>query len=264
MLRVMASITLDRSTIHYTERGSGERCVVLLHGFPVDSTLWDRVLSEPPPGVRVITPDLPGFGRSTSNGSFTIESLAEDVHQALSRIGVSGCYLGGFSMGGYVALAFAKKYASDLRGLMLINTRAEGDTAEGKEKRHKMIEVVRAKGSKAIADAMLPNMITKEHQADQSLAQPFRQMLERQSPQAIEWALSAMRDRTDQMEFLPSISVSTLIIASEDDAIIPKAAADAMHKAIPRSKLVMVPNAGHAAPVDNPEAVQRAIREFVG
>jgi pimeloyl-ACP methyl ester carboxylesterase len=73
-----------------------------------------------------------------------------------------------------------------------------------------------------------------------------------------------MRDRTDQMEFLPSISVSTLIIASEDDAIIPKAAADAMHKAFPRSKLVMVPNAGHAAPVDNPEAVQRAIREFVG
>ena len=264
MLSRMPSITLDRSTVHYTERGSGEKCVVLLHGFPVDSRLWDRVLSNPPPGVRVVTPDLPAFGQSTSNGPFTMESVAEDMHQLLGRIGISSCYIGGFSMGGYVALAYAKKYAGSLRGLMLINSRAEGDSAEPKEKRNKMIETARTSGSRAIADAMLPNMLTREHQADQSLAQPFRQMMERQSPQAIEWALAALRDRADQMAFLPSIAVPTLIIASEGDAIIPKAAADAMHKAIPRSKLVMVSNASHAAPVENPQAIERAIREFLG
>lgn len=259
----MPSITLDRSTIHYTERGQGEKCVVLIHGFPLDSRMWDRVLREPPAGVRVITPDLPAFGQSTSNGPFTIASLAEDIHGLLSRIGVSKPVIGGFSMGGYVSLAYAKKYASELRGLMLINTRAEGDSAEGKEKRNKMIETVRTSGSRAIAETMFPNMLTKEHQADASIAQPFRSIMEGQSPQAIEYALTAMRDRTDYAAFLASIAVPTLIIAAEGDPIIPKAAAETLNKSIPRSKLVMVPNAAHAAPWENPSVVERAIVEFV-
>jgi len=146
---------------------------------------------------------------------------------------------------------------------MLINTRAEGDSAEGKEKRNKMIETVRSSGSKPIADAMFPNMLTKEHQADRSIAGPFKEMMESCSPQAIEWALVAMRDRADQIAFLPSIAIPTLIIASEQDAVIPKAAADAMNRSIPRSKLVMIPNASHAAPVENPQAVERAIIEFI-
>jgi pimeloyl-ACP methyl ester carboxylesterase len=261
--RDMPKITLERSTMHYLERGRGDKCVALIHGFPVDSRMWDRVLANPPAGVRVIAPDLPGFGQSSASRALTIESLAQDIHELLARIGVSNCVIGGFSMGGYVALAYAKKFASELRGLMLINTRAEGDSAEGKEKRNRMIETVRTSGSKAIADAMFPNMLMKAHQSDRSIAEPFRQMMESQSPQAIEWALAAMRDRPDQIAFLPSIAIPTLIIASENDAVIPKAAADAMNKGIPRSKLVMVPNASHAAPVENPQAVERAILGFL-
>jgi 3-oxoadipate enol-lactonase len=258
----MPSITLGHSTINYTERGSGAKCVVLVHGFPVDSRMWDRVLTDPPANVRVVAPDLPGFGKSSADRPFTMDSLADDLNQLLSRIGVNKCVIGGFSMGGYVALAYAKKYASTLSGLMLINTRAEADTAEGKEKRNKMIETVRTSGSRAIADAMFPNMLTKEHQADSSIANPMRQMMESCSPRAIEFALGAMRERVDQTAFLPSIAIPTLIIASEQDAIIPKAAAEAMNQSIPRSRLVMIPDAGHASPVENPQAVDRAIHEF--
>jgi pimeloyl-ACP methyl ester carboxylesterase len=106
-------------------------------------------------------------------------------------------------------------------------------------------------------------MITKEHQSDQSIAGPLRQVMEAQSPQAIEFALAAMREREDYSAFLPSIAIPTLIIASEGDAIIPKTAAEAMNKAIPRSKLAWMPSAGHAAPLENPQAVDRAIREFI-
>src|SRR5262245_32446661 len=147
----MPSITLDHSMIHYTERGSGKKCIVLVHGFPLDSRMWDRVLADPPAGTRVIAPDLPGFGKSSTDRAFTMDSLADDLHQFLSRIGATRCVLGGFSMGGYVALAYAKKHAGELGGLMLINTRAEGDSAEGKEKRNKMIQTVRTSGSSAIA-----------------------------------------------------------------------------------------------------------------
>jgi pimeloyl-ACP methyl ester carboxylesterase len=259
----MPNVTLDHATIHYAERGNGAKCIVLIHGFPVDSRLWDRVLAPPPAGVRVIVPDLPGFGRSTTNRAFTIESLADDIHQLLSCIGVHTCTIGGFSLGGYVALAYAKRFASALNGLMLINTRAEGDSAEGREKRNKSIQTVRESGSRAIADAMFPSMLTKEHQSDAAIAGPFRQMMESQSPQAVEFALAAMRDRADQTANLPSIAIPTLIIASESDAVIPTSAAQAMKQAIPRSHLVMVANASHAAPVENPRAVERAICEFI-
>jgi 3-oxoadipate enol-lactonase len=259
----MPSITLDHSTIHYSERGVGQTCIVLVHGFPLDSRIWDRVLIDPPPNVRVLIPDLPGFGKSFTDRAFTMESLAADLNQFLLRINVSRCVLAGFSMGGYVALEFAKRFPRMLSGLMLIDTRAEADSAEGKEKRNKMIETVRSSGSGAIADAMMPNMVTKDHVADTSITKPLRQIMESCPPLTIEYALAAMRERKDQTSFLPSIAMPTLIVVGEHDAITPKSAAAAMHKAIPRSKLVMIPNAGHMSPMENPVDVDRAIREFV-
>lgn len=259
----MPSITLDHVTIHYTERGAGQNCVVLVHGFPVDSRMWDRVLSDPPANTRVITPDLPDFGKSSTDRPFTMPSLAEDLNQFLSRINVNNCVLGGFSMGGYVALAYARKFPKALRGLMLIDTRAEADSAEGKEKRNTMIQTVRTSGSRAIAEAMLPNMVTKEHASDPSIANPLREIMESCPPTTIEYALAAMREREDQTSFLPSIALPTLIVVGEHDAITPKSAAESMNKAIPRSQLVVIPNAGHMSPMENPQAVDRAIQEFV-
>ena len=93
----MPSITLDRSTIHYTERGTGDKCIFLAHGFPVDSRLWDRVLATPPIGVRVIAPDLPAFGKSTSAPPFTIDSLADDLHLV---------FFCGFSIWNYLTTPF--------------------------------------------------------------------------------------------------------------------------------------------------------------
>ncbi|MBC8109353.1 MAG: alpha/beta hydrolase [Anaerolineae bacterium] len=259
----MPSITLDHATIHYTERGGGQNCLVLVHGFPLDSRMWDRALNDPLGNTRVITPDLPGFGKSSTDRPFTMHSLAEDLSQFLSCINANNCVLGGFSMGGYVALAYAKKFPKTLRGLMLIDTRAEADSAEGKEKRNKMIQTVRTSGSRAIAEAMLPNMVTKEHASDPSIAKPLSEMMESCSPTTIEYALTAMREREDQTAFLPSIAMPTLLVVGEDDAITPKSAAEAMNKAIPRSQLVVIPNAGHVSPMENPQAVDRAIRQFV-
>src|SRR5439155_22981708 len=99
---------------------------------------------------------------SKSNDAFTIESLADDVHVFLREIGALPCVLGGLSMGGYSALAYAKKYPSDLRALVLIDTKAEADTPEGKQGREKMIQLVREKGSHAVAEQMMPKMLAPD------------------------------------------------------------------------------------------------------
>jgi pimeloyl-ACP methyl ester carboxylesterase len=130
----------------YTDRGRGD-ALVLLHGVPLDRRMWDAQVERLSDHYRVIAPDLRGFGRSVRHDPFTIESLADDIHLFLEQLMACPCVLAGLSMGGYVALAYAKKYQSDLRGLILVDTKAAGDTAEGRQGREKMIELVRLSGA---------------------------------------------------------------------------------------------------------------------
>ena len=134
----MPQRSVSGTTLDYEEQGTGMP-LVLLHGFPLDSRIWREQLAALSDRFHVIAPDLRGFGQSKSSDTFTMESLADDVHALLADLQALPCILGGLSMGGYVALAYAKKYPTDLRGLVLIDTKAEGDTAEGKAGREKMI-----------------------------------------------------------------------------------------------------------------------------
>jgi pimeloyl-ACP methyl ester carboxylesterase len=259
MMPAMASLSYDES-------GKGLP-VVLLHGFPLDARVWKAqraALGEQGGRFRVITPDLRGFGKSKSTEPFTIESLADDVHALLKEIGALPCVLGGLSMGGYATLAFANKHPRDLRGLILTDTKAEADTADGKQARDKMIALVREKGSKAVAEQMMPKMLAPDTATTRpAVAQELRAIMEACPPKTIEHALLAMRDRPDRTGELSSIAVPTLIIVGEHDAITPPKVAQDMHKATPKSQLVIVQGAGHMAPMEQPEQVNRALRDFV-
>lgn len=254
-------------TLSYQERGRGARNVALLHGFPLDSRMWEQqlaALGDAPGGYRVVAPDLRGFGQSRSETPFTIESLADDVHALLSAVGALPTVLVGLSMGGYVALAYAKKYSADLRGLVLVDTKAEGDTTEGKTGRQKMIDLVRKEGSKAVADQMRPKMLAKDaaEQRPQQ-AQALRRNMESCPPKTIEHALAAMRDRPDRSSELSSIKVPTLVVVGESDAITPPDVAQAMSKKIAGAELVTIRGAGHMSPMEQPEQVNRALRAFL-
>ena len=250
--------------LHYTEQGAGSP-VVLLHGFPLDSTMWDGQTSAlATSGRRLIAPDLRGFGRSRSETAFSLESLADDIHALLGAVGALPCVLAGLSMGGYVALAYAKKYPADLRGLILADTKAEADTAEGKEGRGKMIELARREGSKAVADQMMPKMLAKDAGAQRpQTAAALRKIMEACPPKTIEHALAAMRDRPDRSGELSAIPVPTLVIVGDSDAITPPNVAESMAKKIPGAQLVTIRGAGHMSPMEQPEQVNRAIRSFL-
>jgi len=258
----MPQRTVNGATLNYQEQGSGTP-LVLLHGFPLDSRIWREQVAGLSDRFRVIAPDLRGFGQSKSNDAFTMESLADDVHALLGDLGAWPAIVGGLSMGGYVMLAYAKKYPTDLRGLMLIDTKAEGDTPEGKEGRQKMIELARSQGAKAVADQMMPKMLAPD--ADKSRPQVKReldQIMQGQTPLTIEHALSAMRDRSDSVANLPSIATPTLVIVGEHDAITPPAGAEKMSKAIPHATYALIRGAGHMSPMEQPQQVTDAIRRF--
>jgi pimeloyl-ACP methyl ester carboxylesterase len=167
-------------------------------------------------------------------------------------------------MGGYITFSYTVRYPMDLKALLLIDTRAEADTAEGKAGRAKMIDAVRKEGSKSTADTMMPKMITPEaHHTRPQLAHRVRQMMEACPPLTIEHALEAMRDRRDFCDELPSIAVPTLILVGDGDVITTPAMAQTMHAGIRASKLVTIKGAGHLTPVEQPEQVSSALRQFL-
>ena len=259
----MPEIEVGGERIHYEERGRGLP-VVLVHGFPLDCRIWEAQVAGLSDRHRVIAPDLRGFGRSRSSRAFSLGQMADDLHGLLEKLGALPAVLGGLSMGGYVALEYVVRYPAGLKGLMLIDTKAEADTAEGKAGRDKMIESVRKGGAKAVADAMEPKMLAPgAAQGRPEVARKLREIMESQSPKTIEHALAAMRDRTDHRDKLASIAVPTLIVVGDQDAITPPAVAEGMNREIPKSKLVVVKGAGHLTSMEQPEQVTRAMAEFL-
>jgi pimeloyl-ACP methyl ester carboxylesterase len=258
--------SVNGTALSYHERGRGGRNVALLHGFPLDARMWEAqlaALGDAPGGYRVVAPDLRGFGQSRSDAPFTIESLADDVHALLSALGALPTALVGLSMGGYVALAYAKKYPADLRALVLVDTKAEGDTTDGKAGRQKMIDLVRKEGAKAVAEQMMPKMLAKDSAGQRpQQAQALRRIMESCPPKTIEHALAAMRDRPDRSPELSSIKVPTLVIVGESDAITPPEVAESMAKKIPKAQLITIRGAGHMSPMEQPDQVNRALRAF--
>lgn len=255
------------STLSYAERGSGSPPVVLLHGFPLDSRMWEAQAAALSDRWRVITLDLRGFGKSPSNDPFTLAEQAELVHGLLEKIGALPCVLGGLSMGGYIAFALVREFLKDLRGLILVDTKAAADTSEGKQNRDKMIDMIRqagAQGSKAVADQMLGKLLSDDtirHRPQ--VVRDLRDMMESQPPTTLAHALAAMRDRPDQTDFLPSVAVPTLVLVGDADTITPPDIARGMQEKIPNATLEIIRGAGHMAPMEQPEQVTRAMRRFL-
>lgn len=258
----MPTLQIDGSSVFYDDKGKGMP-IVLLHAFPLNSRMYQAQAADLSSRFRVITPDFRGFGQSTNEAAFTVPSLADDIHKLLTKLDALPCILGGVSMGGYVAMNFAAKFGSDLRGLILCDTKDAGDGPEQKENRNRMIDVARTKGSAAVADLMQPKMFsadTTEHRPD--LVKALRAMMESTSAQTIAFALAALRDRPDMTELLPTFKMPTLIIVGEQDGLTPVNVAEAMHKRIKGSELKIIPATAHLPPMEQATLVNRAIRQF--
>jgi pimeloyl-ACP methyl ester carboxylesterase len=254
----------NRPAVSYSERGWGPP-VVLLHAYPLSSAMWFGQLEALSDRYRVIAPDFPGFGGSSDDPGWTVDSAADMVAELCEELGVRGpVVVGGLSMGGYVALAFARRHPDRLRGLILADTKAEPDTDEAKANRDKMMAFAKEHGSVAVIDAMIGKMVSETTKADRpEVVAAVRQLAAEQSPDGIVAALHALRDRPDAVPGLGEIPVPTLVIVGADDGLTPPATARQMAAAIPKAWLEVLPSAGHLANLEVPEAFTAAVRGFL-
>lgn len=248
----------------YDTSGSGIP-LLLIHGFPHDRTLWQAQLHGLGDGIRVIAPDLRGFGGSADvPGTMTMDAYAADLEHLLEELGVTEAVVCGLSMGGYIALALLAAYPNVVRGLILCNTRAGADDEKGRAGRHAMALKARDEGVASIAEALAPKMMartTAVAHPDRSLM--VQEMMARQRAGAVIAALRGMATRADRTPLLAQINVPTLIITGSADEMIPPSESEAMAAAIPGSKLVVIPGVGHLSNVEAPDAFNAAVRDFI-
>lgn len=256
-------ITTRFGAVGLEEAGSGVP-VVLLHGFPHDRSLWSALLAAPPAGTRLIAIDLPGFGESESAAVPLLDAWADWLAAVLDELKLERAVIGGLSMGGYLAFAFWRRHPARVQGLVLADTRAGADSDEARMKRVSMQGMALAKGAGAIAEAMLPGMVGKTTRETRPQAVEYLDaMMRRASVGAIHDALDALRNRPDSTPTLATITVPTLILCGDEDALTPLKESEAMHAAIPDSQLGVIPGAGHASCVEHPAAYTALLSGFI-
>jgi 3-oxoadipate enol-lactonase len=260
----MTQVLIDEIQMAYTDSGIG-RPVVLLHGYPFNRSLWNEQLAALSNSYRVIVPDLRGFGESDSTeGTVTMNRMAQDVAQLMDHLEVSRAVVGGLSMGGYVALAFYKQFPALVRGLVLADTRAQGDTEEAKQTRTQQAEKALTEGMAGIADGMLPKLLTPETVSKRpEIVKRVRDMMLKTKPEGAAAALLGMAAREDQTQLLSTISSPALIVVGAEDAITPVADSEKMHRAIKGSRLLVLENAGHVSNLERTEEFNEALLEFL-
>jgi pimeloyl-ACP methyl ester carboxylesterase len=262
-------IETTRGRFDVIDEGKGTTTLVLVHGFPVDADAWRADAKALSSRMRVIAPSMRGFGGSQQKGveTLSIEGMADDVAAIVAALDVPGpIVIGGLSMGGYVAMAFARKYAEVLRGVILADTRAEPDSDEARANRDKAIATVEGGDLAGFVNGLVESALSPATRAERpAVVDQVRGLMMKAKPASVTSALKALRDRPDATPELGAISVPVLVVVGEDDTVTPLAAAKAMIAAMPetRTQLVVIPKAGHISNLEQPDAFRKAVTGFV-
>ncbi|MCZ2341018.1 MAG: alpha/beta hydrolase [Bacteroidales bacterium] len=251
--------------VNYAERGRGTP-VVLLHAFPQSHEMWIPQITALSDQYRIIAPDLPGFGGSSlPQEGWTVESAADRIADFLSGIGLTEpVVLGGLSMGGYVALAFARRHPDRLRGLILADTRAEADSPEAHANREAAITLAEAQGTAAVFAGMRPHALgATTHQHRPAVVAEATRIAQAQPAPAVVAAIRALRDRPDASSCLPGLTIPALVIVGDEDTLTPPDVARGLADRLPMAQLVVLPGAGHLSNLETPELFNAAIRSFL-
>lgn len=240
--------------------------LLFIHGYPLNRKMWKPQISNLKNICKIVAPDLRGFGDSTSvAGIYTMEILAEDCYALLKHLQIKQpIYICGLSMGGYVAMAFLRKYPDIVAGIILSATRAEADTFDIRKTREKTAETVTCHGINSIIDLMASKLFAPEtyHKKPQ-LVEDVKYLMKKSSVDGVQGALLGMSMRESSLNVLAKCKKPILVIHGADDQLIPIDEAEAMYHGSPNSQFIVIPEAGHLPNLEQPNKFNEAIYNFI-
>jgi pimeloyl-ACP methyl ester carboxylesterase len=252
----MKSVRANGIDIAYEDCGSGPP-LLLLHGFSLDHSMWAAQVEELQRSYRIIVPDLRGLGKTeTPPEPFSIETMADDAAALLEAIDIPAAAVAGFSLGGYTLCQLLARHPLKVRAAAFVSTRAEADTAEGRERRTRIARLVIDEGMAPFAAAFIPQLFDPAYLS----AHPFevgrtQSVIESQRPNGIALVLDAMRQRLDMSFYLKDFTQPTAVIGGSADVLVPPQAMRDLHEGLPDSTIKLIGGVGHMSPVEAPEEV---------
>jgi 3-oxoadipate enol-lactonase len=241
----------------YERRGGGFP-LVLVHGYPLDHSIWNQVIALLEAEFDVIAPDLRGFGQSgTVKGRYLLTDMAADIAGLLDVLQIEQAAIAGHSMGGYIVMAFARLYGMRVQAMGLVATQALADSPEKRIARNREAEHVLAHGVWEVAEGMSGGLT-----AEPALQMKLKDLILKQRPEVVAGALRAMADRPDSTDILPTFDFPTVIVHGLADSILPVERAREMKRIIKNCWLVEIEGAGHMPMMETPQETAGALRDL--
>ncbi|MDZ7625740.1 MAG: alpha/beta hydrolase [Ignavibacteriaceae bacterium] len=249
----------------YLSGNNESKTILFVHGFPFDHTMWQTQVDEFSKDYKCVSYDIRGLGESPAgDGQFTMESFVDDLETILDELKLNRPILCGLSMGGYISLRALERIQEKFSAAILCDTRSEADNNEGKLKRAAGIKRINKEGLAPFAKDFITNCFGEDFK--QNRKEVFQNIIEKSSqfnPVGVKGGLLAMLSRSDTTMNLGKINIPTLLICGEQDTLTPPPVMKDMFHKINKAEFVEIPNAGHMTPIENPQMVNKAIRDFL-
>jgi 3-oxoadipate enol-lactonase len=263
----MPKLQTNGATIHYEEHGSAAESLVFAHGLLWSGRMFDNQVQALQDRYRCITFDFRGQGQSEVTPSgYDIDTLSQDAAALIETLVDGPCHFVGLSMGGFVGLRLAIRRPDLLKSLMILESSADAEPEENLGKYRLLALIARWFGLRLVADQVMPIMFSETFLNDSTRTQQkdeWRQHMIANHRIGITRAVKGAIGRSSVYDQLDKISAPTLIIVGEEDVATVPAKAERMQARIPGSKLVRIPRAGHTSTVEEPEAVNVALEQFL-
>lgn len=260
----MQVLAHDGARIDARIDGSGDDVVVLIHGFPFAKELWSAQIPALARAHRVVAVDLRGMGASSVvDGPYLMETLAGDVAAVLDHLGVERATLVGHSLGGYVALAFARMYAERVARLALVCSRLSADTAQRAQQRYATADELERTGSLGDIDASLSSMVTEKTRRERpEILENTRKIVRSNTPRGLAAMLRGMALRDGSQDIAPELTMPVAIVAGAADPVVPLEESRSMAAAFPAARLEVLAGSGHLPMVEEPDQLTLVLKGF--
>ena len=260
----MERLRTDDAEIVYQIEGSGPP-VVLLHPFPCHHEFWNPVVPVLSSRYRLIRPDLRGHGDSEiGEGPALMAKHAADLARGLGATGVGKAAFVCSSIGGYILCEFWRRFRARVTALAICDSRPQADSVEARANRLKAAADVLEFGAEPFFQTMIPKLIGRTTLGTRpDLVEGAHRMMQKMSPADVSQVQRGMAERPDSVADLKTINVPTMIVVGEEDILTTAADGELMRQYIPASQLKIIPQAGHFAPYEQPEAIGPLLRQFL-
>lgn len=270
----MKKYLVDDTEYYVHVEGSGP-ILLFAHGFPFDSRIFLPAIKKLATRFTCVAPDLRGFGMTKlgANGHNPVGQprvkMGRYADDLASLVAILSCQhhnksekivFCGLSMGGYIALAFARRHPERLAGIVFCDSNEVPDSTVKARGRMMLADTIDALKLPSFVDRMIPNLLAPETLAEHGeVSSELREIMASQTPDAIAAGSRGMASRPDSSDVLPTLEAPVLVLGGDHDQLSTPVGLDEIASKIPHATRVTIPHSGHLPPLENPDAFADAI-----